>query len=275
MKQSSWPGTPLVLAMGVYDDTAIEGICSRLRVPWWRWSVSTFSWCLKFNISCCCMLLSHFTVMAFCENPWRFFSICLVLWCCICQQVRYWCRIPFRDLPAIPASTCWAVANHGWPELTTLIRCLLRCSQLKVPGHGCSPRVDHHSEVSINLPSQETPLRLSDLLCGSAGDVERPRARWNLHAGRVLLQEPWVPPLGCSKIICREVENDATSLWLWVISTGNWNDLACLLHGSLMEQMTTYNFFCLPQSGGCRCFVRAMRTGLAPAQEVSWQQLLP
>ena len=119
---SSWRGTPLVLAMGVYDDTAIEGICSRLRVTWWRWSVSTFSWCSNFNISCCCSTHCHGFLW---KSMWALLNFpCFVLWCCICQQVRYWCRIPFRDLPAIPASTCWAVANQGWPKLITFIQCL-------------------------------------------------------------------------------------------------------------------------------------------------------
>ena len=95
-------------------------------------------------------------------------------------------------------------------------------------GHGCSPKVSDicrppwwGEHRPIDLPSQETPLRLSDLLCGSAGDVERPGARWNLHAGRVLLQEPWVPPLGCSKIICRDVDGQwCGQSCSWVICTG-------------------------------------------------------
>lgn len=78
MKQSSWPGTPLVLAMGVYDDTAIEGICSRLRVPWWRWSVSTFSWCSNFNISCCCCIHSHGFLW---KSLWALLNLpCFLLW---------------------------------------------------------------------------------------------------------------------------------------------------------------------------------------------------
>lgn len=121
-----------------------------------------------------------FTVMAFCANP-NVGSSQFALFCSLMLHVSASKVLVQDSFQRLTCNSSQQLLGSSKSRLTRVKKLssivYVRCSQLKVPGHGCSPRVDHHSEVSINLPSQETPLRLSDLLCGSAGDVERPRGR--------------------------------------------------------------------------------------------------